>query len=178
MRVRNWRSGVGRWECESIGDDVEVVGSDDVGERCHVDVQKGWAERGSLGNAADSLSDFRQEGREVDSMSSAGEEGCDPVQGLVVDPSFVEASAEGVVTDGVEGGREVQDDEGHSFTFVEHGPDVTGCGDEGGLSAVVPTESGLGDVQRVVVFQEAGQLADLLDYLRREGEGGRWAGNS
>ncbi|KAJ1193976.1 hypothetical protein NDU88_003271 [Pleurodeles waltl] len=131
---------------EFEGDDVEAVSSDDVGEWHHVDVEKGWAERGSLGDAVDGLGGFRQERRDADSLSSIREEGCDPVQGLVVDPDVVEACAEGVVTDGVEGCRQVKEDEGSGFTFVEHDPDVVGCNDESGLGAVVLTEAGLRNV--------------------------------
>ncbi|KAJ1100513.1 hypothetical protein NDU88_005596 [Pleurodeles waltl] len=74
-------------------------------------------------------------------LSSAGEEGSDPVQSFVADPSVVEASAEGVVADGVKSSREVLEDEGRGFAFVDHGPDLVGRSEEGSIGAVVRTES-------------------------------------
>ena len=74
--------------------------------------------------------------------------------------------------DGIEGDREVQEDEGCSIASVEEDADIVCGGEEGGLSAVVALEARLGEVQDVVRFDELGQLGvdGLLDHLGRERE--------
>ncbi|KAJ1082341.1 hypothetical protein NDU88_002509 [Pleurodeles waltl] len=72
---------------------------------------------------------------------------------------------------GVEGSREVQEDEGGCFSVVHQSPDVVGDCDEGSFCAVVGSKSRLRRVERVVSLEKGGQLFihSLLDDLGREG---------
>ncbi|KAJ1165452.1 hypothetical protein NDU88_005880 [Pleurodeles waltl] len=87
-----------------IGEDVEVVLAGHLCEGCHVNIEQHRAEGRTLGYAADDVGGFGLEGKEADSLGAAGEEGCGPVEGFFLDPSFVEADFQSVVEDRVEGG--------------------------------------------------------------------------
>ncbi|KAJ1206154.1 hypothetical protein NDU88_001563 [Pleurodeles waltl] len=80
-------------------------------------------------------------------LGSFDEEGGEPVQCLVSDSCVEEACSEDLVADSVEGCGEVQEDECNGLALVNSGSDVVSAGDEGGLSAVVLTESRLGGVK-------------------------------
>lgn len=78
----------------------------------------------------------------------------------------------GAVGDGVEGSREVQEDEGCNFVSVEVGVDVVCGGEEDGLRNVIASEAGLREVQDVVRLDKLGKLGVdcLLDDLGWKGE--------
>ncbi|KAJ1163483.1 hypothetical protein NDU88_003941 [Pleurodeles waltl] len=103
LAERSWQAGVWKGDDQlgvgCVGYYVDVVQSRDVGEGSHVNVEKSWAEGGSLRDATDDFGGFGQVGRKADSLGSAGEERGDPVEGLAMDPGVVEACLKGVVTD-------------------------------------------------------------------------------
>ncbi|KAJ1095027.1 hypothetical protein NDU88_000198 [Pleurodeles waltl] len=116
----------------SVGNDVEAVGSNDVGEWSHVDIEGVGLSEDPWGTLQMVLVAFDQNGgRQILCVLSERKE---VIQSRALWQIPVSK-------------RHVEEDEGNGFTCVEPGPDVVGAGDEGGRGAVVFAESRLGDVK-------------------------------